>query len=51
MLEMDSKTLRVMLVVDNPEHRDEVARLWDIDRTPHYPGRTAVEMFDALESG
>ena len=35
----------------DPRHRDEVARLWGIGSVPAKPGRTAVEMFDALASG
>ncbi|HVL76074.1 MAG TPA: nitrate reductase, partial [Noviherbaspirillum sp.] len=35
----------------NPEHRAEVARLWGVDEVPSRPGRTAVEMFEALKSG
>jgi assimilatory nitrate reductase catalytic subunit len=32
-------------------HRDEVARLWGIAALPDTPGKTAVEMFDALRDG
>jgi assimilatory nitrate reductase catalytic subunit len=32
-------------------HRDEIARLWGIDALPDAPGKTAVEMFDALRDG
>src|SRR5258706_11401029 len=35
----------------NPAHRAEVARLWGVDSVPDKPGKTAVEMFDALRSG
>lgn len=35
----------------NPEHREEVARLWGVDRIPERPGKTAVEMFEALRQG
>ncbi len=35
----------------NPQHRAEIARLWGIDRVPETPGKTAVEMFDALRDG
>ncbi len=35
----------------NADHRDEVARLWGIPTIPETPGKTAVEMFDALERG
>ena len=35
----------------NPEHRAEVAKLWGIDSVPEQPGKTAVEMFDALRDG
>ncbi len=36
---------------ENPEHRAEVARLWGIGDLPARPGKTAVEMFDALRAG
>ncbi|TCS38364.1 assimilatory nitrate reductase (NADH) alpha subunit apoprotein [Paucimonas lemoignei] len=35
----------------NPEHRAEVARLWGIDDVPAKPGKTAVEMFEAVRAG
>jgi assimilatory nitrate reductase catalytic subunit len=35
----------------NPEHRAEIARLWGVDAVPDKPGKTAVEMFEALRSG
>lgn len=35
----------------NPQHRAEVARLWGIDEVPALPGKTAVEMFEAVRSG
>jgi assimilatory nitrate reductase catalytic subunit len=35
----------------NPEHRAEVARLWGVDGVPEKPGKTAVEMFQALRDG
>lgn len=35
----------------NAQHRAEVARLWNIDDVPATPGKTAVEMFDAMERG
>jgi assimilatory nitrate reductase catalytic subunit len=37
--------------MDNPEHRAEVARLWGIDDIPATPGKSAVEMFEALRGG
>jgi len=37
--------------LDNPEHRQEVARLWGLDSVPENPGKTAVEMFEALHRG
>jgi assimilatory nitrate reductase catalytic subunit len=37
--------------LDHPEHRAEVARLWGVDEVPATPGKTAVEMFDALKRG
>jgi assimilatory nitrate reductase catalytic subunit len=35
----------------NPEHRAEVARLWEVEDVPSRPGKTAVEMFEAVRSG
>lgn len=35
----------------NAEHRAEVAQLWGIDSVPATPGKTAVEMFDAVKDG
>ncbi|RJG07006.1 nitrate reductase [Noviherbaspirillum cavernae] len=35
----------------NPEHRAEVARLWGVDEVPSKPGKTAVEMFEAIRAG
>ncbi len=35
----------------NAAHRAEVARLWGVESVPEKPGKTAVEMFDALERG
>ncbi len=35
----------------NVEHRVEVAKLWGVDDVPAVPGKTAVEMFDAVKSG
>ncbi|HEY8707070.1 MAG TPA: molybdopterin-dependent oxidoreductase [Burkholderiaceae bacterium] len=35
----------------NPEHRAEVARLWDVAAVPSKPGKTAVEMFEAAADG
>ena len=35
----------------NPEHRKEVAKLWGVDDVPAKPGKTAVEMFDAIHRG
>ncbi|MBI2311010.1 MAG: molybdopterin-dependent oxidoreductase [Betaproteobacteria bacterium] len=32
-------------------HRAEVARLWGIDTVPDKPGKTAVELFDAVAKG
>ena len=37
--------------LNNPDHRDEVARLWGVDAVPERPGKTAVEMFEAARSG
>ncbi|MBC7573456.1 MAG: molybdopterin-dependent oxidoreductase [Herminiimonas sp.] len=35
----------------NPAHRAEVAALWGVDDVPAKPGKTAVEMFEAVRSG
>jgi len=35
----------------NPEHRAEVAKLWGVDDVPATPGKTAVEMFEAVKKG
>ena len=37
--------------MDNPVHRAEVASLWGIADVPAQPGKTAVEMFEAVRSG
>jgi assimilatory nitrate reductase catalytic subunit len=37
--------------LDNPEHRAEVARLWGVKDVPATPGKTAVEMFEAVRRG
>ena len=35
----------------NPEHRAEIAKLWGVDDVPATPGKTAIEMFDAVKNG
>ncbi|MFH2212514.1 MAG: molybdopterin-dependent oxidoreductase [Pseudomonadota bacterium] len=35
----------------DPVHRAEVAQLWGLDSVPEKPGKTAVEMFEAVRSG
>ncbi|CAM5785846.1 nitrate reductase [Rhizobacter fulvus] len=35
----------------NPAHRAEVAALWGVDDVPAAPGKTAVEMFEAVADG
>ncbi|TAK89912.1 MAG: nitrate reductase [Burkholderiaceae bacterium] len=35
----------------NPEHRAEVAALWGVESVPEKPGKTAVEMFEAVRNG
>ncbi len=37
--------------VVNPEHRAEIAKLWGVESLPPVPGKTAVEMFDAVKRG
>ena len=35
----------------NPVHRAEIAQLWGLDSVPAQPGKTAVEMFEAIHRG
>jgi len=35
----------------NPDHRAEVAALWGVDDVPAVPGKSAVELFQALKEG
>jgi len=37
--------------LSNPEHRAEIAKIWGVDDVPATPGKTAVEMFDAVKDG
>ncbi len=37
--------------LSNAEHRAEVAGLWGVDDVPAQPGKTAVEMFEAVRTG
>ena len=37
--------------LSNPAHRAEVARLWNVADVPSKPGKTAVEMFEAVADG
>ena len=37
--------------LDNEEHRKEVAALWGVGAVPSQPGKTAVEMFEAIGRG
>ena len=37
--------------LNNPEHRAEIAKLWGVDDVPETPGKTAIEMFDAVKKG
>jgi assimilatory nitrate reductase catalytic subunit len=37
--------------LDNPQHRAEVAHLWGVEDVPSRPGKTAVEMFEAVRTG
>lgn len=37
--------------MSNPEHRAEVAKLWGVVQVPSKPGKTAVEMFEAVRVG
>ncbi|HEU4708654.1 MAG TPA: molybdopterin-dependent oxidoreductase [Methylophilaceae bacterium] len=35
----------------NAEHRAQIAEFWGVEEVPASPGKTAVEMFDALRDG
>lgn len=35
----------------NPKHRAEVAQVWGVEDVPAIPGKTAVEMFEAIRCG
>ncbi len=35
----------------NPEHRAEIAKLWGVADVPAAPGKSAVEMFEAVRTG
>ncbi len=35
----------------NPAHRKEIAKFWGVDDVPAKPGKTAVELFDAIDKG
>ncbi len=35
----------------NAEHRAEVAKLWGVESVPDTPGKSAIEMFDAVKEG
>src|SRR5206468_985989 len=35
----------------NAAHRAQVAALWGVETVPSQPGKTAVELFDAIHSG
>jgi assimilatory nitrate reductase catalytic subunit len=37
--------------LNNAEHRAEIAKLWGVSDVPATPGKTAIEMFDAVKSG
>ena len=37
--------------LNNAEHRAEIAKLWGVKSVPEKPGKTAIEMFDAVKSG
>lgn len=37
--------------LSNPQHRAEVAQLWQVDEVPSTPGKTAVELFEAVRQG
>jgi assimilatory nitrate reductase catalytic subunit len=35
----------------NPQHREEIQKLWNVQSVPSAPGKTAVEMFQAAADG
>ncbi|MBF0125787.1 MAG: molybdopterin-dependent oxidoreductase [Magnetococcales bacterium] len=37
--------------LDNPAHRERVGRFWGSKLVPRHPGRLAMELFQAMESG
>ena len=37
--------------LSNPEHRAEIAQFWGVTDVPATPGKTAVEMFEAVKNG
>lgn len=37
--------------LSNPKDREDVAKFWGVESVPENPGKTAVEMFDALRKG
>lgn len=37
--------------LSNPQHRVEIAHLWGVESVPATPGKTAVEMFEAVRQG
>ncbi|WP_188396987.1 nitrate reductase [Oxalicibacterium flavum] len=37
--------------LDNPQHRAEIAALWGVADVPARPGKSAVEMFEAVRTG
>lgn len=37
--------------LNDPQHREEVARFWGVDSISEKPGLTATEMFEALDDG
>ncbi|MGR9051992.1 MAG: molybdopterin oxidoreductase family protein, partial [Gammaproteobacteria bacterium] len=46
-----ANTLAAHMELENPEHRDRVARFWKTDRIPDKPGLKTLEMFEAVEQG
>lgn len=37
--------------LNNPEHRQEVADFWGVDKLPEQAGKTATQIFEGLEEG
>lgn len=43
--------LAAHMEIENPSHRETVARFWQVDRVADKPGLKAVDLFDAIDEG